>query len=131
MEIKNAKIDYVKLYIEDHDILTFSIGLDLGSGCCALGGYALDQSFRVNENDNRWDYERKSLPAGLDCMRKIMEIVGVRSWEDLKGKYVRYEDNGWGSRITKIGNIIKDDWIDIDDFMKNYDYEDWIEKFRR
>ena len=42
MEIKNAKIDYVKLYIEDHDILTFSIGLDLGSGCCALGGYALD-----------------------------------------------------------------------------------------
>mgnify|MGYP000292204309 FL=1 len=131
MEIKNAKIDYVKLYIEDHDILTFSIGLDLGSGCCALGGYALDQSFRVNENDNRWDYERKSSPAGLDCMRKIMEIVGVRSWEDLKGKYVRYEDNGWGSRITKIGNIIKDDWIDIDDFMKNYDYEDWIEKFRR
>ena len=131
MEIKNAKIDHVKLYIEDHDILTFSIGLDLGSGCCALGGYALDQSFRVNENDNRWDYERKSSPAGLDCMRKIMEIVGVRSWEDLKGKYVRYEDNGWGSRITKIGNIIKDDWIDIDDFMKNYDYEDWIEKFRR
>lgn len=64
-------------------------------------------------------------------MRKIMEVVGVRSWEDLKGKYVRYEDNGWGSRITKIGNIIKEDWIDIDDFMKNYDYEDWIEKFRR
>jgi len=130
MEIKNAKIDYVKLYIEDHDILTFSIGLDLGSGGCALGGYALDQSFRVNKNDNRWDYERKSSPAGLDCMRKIMEVVGVRSWEDLKGKYVRYEDNGWGSRITKIGNIIKEDWIDIDDFMKNYDYEDWIEKFR-
>lgn len=130
MEIKNAKIDYVKLYIEDHDILTFSIGLDLGGGGCALGGYALDQSFRVNKNDNRWDYERKSSPAGLDCMRKIMEVVGVRSWEDLKGKYVRYEDNGWGFRITKIGNIIKDDWIDIDDFMKNYDYEDWIEKFR-
>ena len=53
MEIKNAKIDYVKLYIEDHDILTFSIGLDLGSGGCALGGYALDQSFRVNKNDNK------------------------------------------------------------------------------
>ncbi len=131
MEIKNAKIDYVKLYIEDHDILTFSIGLDLDIGCCELGGYALDQSFRVNKNDNRWDYKRKSSPAGLDCMRKIMEVVGVRSWEDLKGKYVRYEDNGWGSRITKIGNIIKNDWIDVDDFMKNYDYEDWIEKFRR
>lgn len=65
MEIKNAKIDYVKLYIEDHNILTFSIGLDLSSGGCALGGYALDQSFRVNKNDNKWDYERKSSPAGL------------------------------------------------------------------
>ena len=64
-------------------------------------------------------------------MRKIMEVVGVRSWEDLKGKYVRYEDNGGGSRITKIGNIIKNDWIHVDDFMTNYDYEDWIEKFRR
>ena len=130
MEIKNAKIDYVKLYIEDHDILTFSIGLALDGGCCALGGYALDQSFRINESDDGWDYERKSSPAGLDCMRKIMEVVGVRSWEDLKGRYVRYEDNGWGSRITKIGNIMKDNWIDVDDFMKNYDYEDWIKKFR-
>lgn len=46
MEIKNAKINYVKLYIEDHDILTFSIWLDLGSSVCALGGYALDQSFK-------------------------------------------------------------------------------------
>ena len=131
MEIKNAKIEYVSLYIEDHDILTFSIGLNLESGCCELGGYALDQSFRNNKNDNSFEYERKCSPAGLDCLRKIMEVVGVRSWEDLKGKYVRYEDNGWGSRITKIGNIIKDDWIDIDNFMKNYDYEDWIEKYSK
>lgn len=131
MEIKNAKIDYVKLYIEDHDILTFSVGLDLGGACCVLGGYALDRSFRINEDSSKWNYERKSSPAGLDCMRKIMEVVGVRSWEDLKGKYVRYEDNGWGSRVTKIGNIMEDNWIDVDSFMNNYDYEDWIKKFRR
>ena len=131
MEIKNAKITKVKLFIEDHDILTFHIFLDLGDSICAVGGYALDQSFRVNENDEEWEYERLSSPAGLDCMRKIMEIVGVRNWEDLEGKYIRYEDNGWGSRVSKIGNILKDEWIDVDDFFKNYDYDKWIEKFRR
>lgn len=132
MEIKNAKIDYVKLYIEDHDILTFHIGLNLsGGGFCALGGYALDQAFRINKDDDKWQYDRKSSPAGLDCMRKIMEVVGVKSWEDLTGRYIRYEDNGLKSRVAKIGNIIEDKWIDIDDFMKNYDYEDWIRKFKR
>lgn len=60
-----------------------------------------------------------------------MEVVGVRSWEDLKGKYIRYGDNGLNSRVTKIGNILEDKWIDIDDFMKNYNYEDWIQKFKR
>lgn len=131
MEIKNAKITDVKLFIEDHDILTFDIFLDLGATCCAVGGYALDQSFRIDESDDDWKYERLSSPAGLDCMRRIMEVVGVRSWEDLKGKYVRYEDNGWGTSVTKIGNIMKDNWIDVVDFFKNYDYEKWIEKFRR
>ena len=132
MEIKNAKINYVQLYIEDHDILTFDIGLNLsGGGFCTLGGYALDQTFRINKDDDKWQYDRKSSPAGLDCMRKIIEVFGVRSWEDLKGRYIRYEDNGLNSRVTKIGNIIEDKWIDIDDFMKNYDYEDWIRKFKR
>lgn len=130
MEIKNAKITEVKLYIEDHDILTFHIWLDLGcETVCTLGGYALDQAFRTSEDS--WEYERISSPAGLDCIRKIMEVVDVRSWEALKGKYVRYEDNGWGSRVTKIGNIIEDKWIDVAEFFKNYNYDNWIEKFKR
>ena len=128
MEIKNAKITNVKLFIEDHGILTFDIFLDLGGSCCAVGGYALDQGNKVNDN---WDTEeRLATPAGLECMRKIMEVVGVRSWEDLKGKYVRYEDNGWGSNITKIGNIMKDDWIDIKEFFGNYNYNHWINEFK-
>lgn len=131
MEIRNAQITDVRLYIEDHDILTFDIVLKLqGGGGCVLGGYALDQAYRIKLSESSWEYERKSSPAGLDCMRKIMEVVGVRSWEELKGKYIRYEDGGWGSSITKIGNILKNDWIDIKEFMSNYDYEDWCEKYK-
>ena len=49
---------------------------------------------------------------------RIMDVVGVRRWEDLKGQYIRYEDHGWGSTVTVIGNIIKDKWFDIDKFFK-------------
>lgn len=129
MEIKNAKIIDAKLFIEDHDILTFMIHIDAGMFCCGIGGYALDQAAWTGEKFNS-DMVRKASPAGLECMRKIMEVVGVTSWEDLPGKYIRYEDNGWGSTVDKIGNIVEDKWIDIREFFATYDYEDWYKKFR-
>ena len=33
------------------------------------------------------------------------------------GKYIRFEDNGWGSTVTKIGNIIDDKWLDMRKFF--------------
>ena len=53
-------------------------------------------------------------------MMRIMDTVGVEKWEDLKDKYVRVVDDGWGSSIKKIGNIIDDKWFDIDKFFKEY-----------
>ena len=37
--------------------------------------------------------------------------------EDLPGKYIRFEDNGLGSTVTKIGNIIDDKWFDIESYF--------------
>lgn len=51
-------------------------------------------------------------------MMKIMDTVGVERWEDLPGKYIRVESGGWGSTITKIGNIIKDKWFDLKEFFE-------------
>lgn len=45
------------------------------------------------------------------------EVFGVDKWEDLPGKYIRFEDNGWGSKTTKIGNIIADKWFDLKEFF--------------
>ena len=130
MEIKNAKIIDAKLFIEEHDILTFMIHIDAGMFSCGIGGYALDQLSWAGEK-YKSEQVRKANPAGLECMRKIMEVVGVTRWEDLPGKHIRYEDNGWGSTVDKIGNITEDKWIDIREFFKSYDYEDWYEKFRK
>ena len=52
-------------------------------------------------------------------MMRIMDIVGVDKWEDLKDKYIRVESNGWGGTIKKIGHITDDKWFDIDEFFKS------------
>nr|DAF85767.1 MAG TPA: hypothetical protein [Siphoviridae sp. ctWT735] len=32
-------------------------------------------------------------------------------------KYIRFEDNGLGSTVTKIGNIIEEKWLDLEEFF--------------
>ena len=53
----------------------------------------------------------------MEAISKVLEVVGVDKWEDLPGKYIRFEDNGWGSKVTKIGNIIEEKWLDLEEFF--------------
>lgn len=112
MEIKNAQITSVSLGYEDHGILTFGLGLEIADGgCCIYGGYALDG----------YDKEKKKRVAGaksMECLTEIMRVVGVRNWEDLNGKYIRVQENGCGSIITTIGNLMKDEWFNIKEFFE-------------
>ena len=50
---------------------------------------------------------------------KIMDTVGVDAWEDLVGCYARVKVGGLGSRVSCIGNIIKDKWFDMKEFFEN------------
>lgn len=59
----------------------------------------------------------------MDLIARIMKVVGVSKWEDCKGKYIRVVSNGLGRSITKIGNIMKDEWLDIPEFLKEYGIE--------
>lgn len=59
----------------------------------------------------------------MDLIARIMEVVGVGKWEDCKGKYIRVVSNGLGRSITKIGNIMKDEWLDIPEFFKEHGIE--------
>jgi hypothetical protein len=40
-------------------------------------------------------------------------------WEDLKGKYIRIKDNGWGSTIDEIGNLMENKWFNLREFFSN------------
>lgn len=112
-EILNAEIKSVTISMADHGCLTFGLNL-LGDGWGVMfGGYCIGhgylgaKEFKVESGD------------GLEAIMRIMDTVGVDRWEDLEGKYIRViSQDGWGSGIKKIGNMIKDQWFDIDEFFK-------------
>lgn len=109
--ILNAKITSADIFIEDHDILTFAIGIETSAGwSTSIGCFYLDWTK---------DEERVPAPYTSKVIRAILETVGVRSWNDLVGKYIRIDDNDrHNSAITKIANLMKDNWIDLRALME-------------
>ena len=111
-EICNAKIYEVTLTMADHGCLTFYIFIEGKSFGCGIGGYWIGHGYLGSDHFD-------GLGKGLEVMMKIMNVVGVEKWEDLKGKYVRFVDPGLGGSVTKIGNIIENKWVDIkEEFSK-------------
>lgn len=116
-EIKNMKITDVSLTMADHGCFTFWITVEGAGTGCNIGGYCIGHGY-LGSKEFMVEHG-----GGLIAIMKIMDVVGVERWEDLKGKYCRVEDNGIGSTITKIGNIIKDNWFDLKEFFGNFSEE--------
>jgi len=101
MKIINAQIESTMLGYEDHGILTISLTLDFGEGSVqGFGGYSLGSR---NNSDG------KALHRHLT---EILKVVGVDTWEELQGQYIRVKKEGIDSRITAIGNLLEDKWFD-------------------
>ena len=112
MEIRNAKITSTMFGREDHGIMTFMIFVEFGACGCGLGGYAIDQYDRPSKS-------RMFSAKGLEAISKILETVGVEKWEDLPGKYIRIKENGLGSTIDEIGNLMEEKWFNLREFFAN------------
>lgn len=110
MEIRNAKITSTMLGREDHGIMTFIVFVEFGACGCGIGGYAIDQHDRPSKS-------RVFSAKGLEAISKILETVGVEKWEDLPGKYIRIKDNGLGSTINEIGNLMDEKWFNLREFF--------------
>lgn len=114
-EIKNARITKTSLGYEDHRILTFGLDLDLAGGMfTTFGGYELDTY-------NKTTKKRECHAYSMQLIVEIMKTVGVKKWEDLKGKYIRVVDEGYNTPIRKIGNLMEDKWFDVKEFFEYYD----------
>ena len=109
-KIKNAKITDVSLTMGEHGCLTYWLSLNF-SGCgCGYGGYCLGHGYLGAK-------EFDATSKGLVAMMRIMDVVGVERWEDMEGKYVRIVDNGLGSPVDTIGNIIEEKWFNQREFF--------------
>lgn len=103
-EIHNALITGTMLGFEDHGIMSFFLYLEFDGGGVGFGGYALDEYDKALE-------KRVGVGISLDLIKEILEVVGVEKWEDLKGKHIRVDSEGWGGKALGIGNLMKDKWF--------------------
>lgn len=110
-EIQNAQIMSTSISMADHGCLTFTIVLEGNGWGVGYGGYCIGTGYLGAD-------EFKGSGKGLEAMMRVMDVVGVEKWEDLKGKYVRCKVGGWGSGVDEIGNVLKDKWFNIREFFK-------------
>lgn len=103
-EIVNAQIKSTSLGVGDAPCFTCYLYLEWPGAGIAFGGYALDE-FNVKHQ------RRVGVAASIDFIQRIMEVVGVSKWEDLKGKYIRLDTEGWGGKALGIGNLLEEEWL--------------------
>lgn len=110
MNIVNARITDTFLGIEDHGFFTFSIGIVMAGCTCQIGNYCLNQTIHGKEH-----YNAKTSEA----ICRILRVVGVDSWEQLKGQYIRVEYNELDVGIHTMGNLMKDEWVNLKEFFSD------------
>lgn len=111
LEIENALIESTYFGGEDHGIMTAYLYLKYDMGGQGFGGYGLDM---YNEKTK----EREGTAYGLEFVRRVLETVGVKRWEDLPGKYIRVEHT-W-TKVSKIGHIIQNKWFEPEKDLKRF-----------
>ena len=110
VKYKNARITNTSLTMEDHGVLCYYLTLDMGGSGCNYGGIVIGNGY-LGAKDFK-GYEK-----GTEALMRIMDVVGVHRWEDIRGKYIRIVDPGWGGIVDKIGNIIEDKWFSQKEFF--------------
>lgn len=113
-ELLNAEITNVSLNMKDHGCLTLSIALQGAGYGVVYGGYCLGKGYLGVDDDFFKDSAK-----GMEAIMRIMDVVGVESLEDMKGKYVRIANKGLGSSVKIIGNVISDKWFDYESFFED------------
>ena len=111
METLNAQIEKTLISLTG-GVLTIHLVLKIQD----KGGVSIG-CFGIDTHDNTKDIN-VDLAHCTSVIMRILEVVGVNSWENLKGQYIRIKNCCLGDRVTAIGNLMKDEWVDFETFEK-------------
>jgi hypothetical protein len=92
----NVVIERTSLGPEAHGIFTFWLHIKADGWGQGFGGWQLTDEHAT------------------PLLQRILEVVGVDEWEQLKGKHIRVVSED--GVLCGIGNIVKDEWL----FPKNF-----------
>jgi hypothetical protein len=100
-----ATVESTSLSYESHGIMTSFLHCKWDGGGIGVGGYCLDEP----KDRGGKDYSRKGTAYGLDYLIRVLETVGVSSWEAITGKQiiVLFEGKGgWGSMAAGFAGLL-------------------------
>jgi hypothetical protein len=114
----NGVIKSTMLGLEDHGILTAFIQCEFDGSGQGFGGFGFDQP--IKDQDGNF-LHREGVAWGMEFIRRVLETLDVRSWEELKGTPIRVRRVGdsWGEKIVAIGHYYKDRWFDPVEDLKH------------
>jgi hypothetical protein len=104
--IQNARITGTMLGVEDHGILSAFVHLDYGGTGQGFGGYSLDATPAERSAHSK---RRPHAACGLFVAR-VLEVIGVDTWEELKGKSVRVRTED--GLVVALGHYLLDKWFE-------------------
>ena len=102
-QIKNGEITDTFLGKDEYGNLTCYLTLKGKGWSCDYGGPTF------SEKDGYVTFE---------ILDKILTTIGVRNWEEVKGKFVRVQFTEDGTTISQIGNLIEDKWFSFKEFFE-------------
>ena len=117
--IENAYIKSADLNMEDHGCITLYMSMDLECGSVIYGGMCLGKGYLGAKTF-------QSNGSGMIYLMRIMDVLGVSRFSNLKDAYCRVATKGLGSCVKIIGNILKDEWFDPESFFEEYKKENKI-----
>ncbi len=115
MKIKTATITSVKIEETrngDHCFALFIRSEQSPHFECGIGCFLLD--YYDKEYDSVFICNK-----GLKAVKEICNLVGVKNYKKLKGRKIKFKDEGWGKEINEIGNIDDDRWFNFKEFFKD------------